>query len=247
MSDSLIARRLPDLSENLEWNLVLREERSAVWIDGNKYTPIPDRFQTISDSNVLAIGVTSNNAPRNWYTGGFVSKFENISPSSTSVFNGVMESFNKKMRLHSLNLVVFPKLEDNWILRLSTPKWFSHVLWEVWRYDGRDLDLMDSMNSQWVLLDLIPPSIPYAWVFALPSYTKDFFGKVHLKGVVNNLFSLPQSIAYLPEGYRPNSQLSFSTASSGVSGRIDVQADGLIIAYGGDSFISLDGVSFDVV
>jgi hypothetical protein len=91
--------------------------------------------------------------------------------------------------------------------------------------------------------------------FNTVAFYKDPTGVVHLRGVVMN--SCPFTVALplgigpvftLPVGYRPPAEELFLTERNDGPGRLDVQADGKLVATGGSlasgGWISLDGLSF---
>jgi hypothetical protein len=105
------------------------------------YAPIQPIGSTIRDSYVLLVGVESANAPQRWYTGGWANQLLLFRPSSTTSFIPVVQNHSHRLRLHQLNLCVFPKLLQPWLLDLRFPTWLKQVDVEVWKYDGRDYDL----------------------------------------------------------------------------------------------------------
>jgi len=100
------------------------------------------------------------------------------------------------------------------------------------------------------------------------AYTKDAFGFVHLKGVVQCVrggytadpnpceVATPDNVIFvLPTGYRPAETSVFPSASNETAtpdkdtfARIDISADGNVVAITGTptSFMSLDGITFRV-
>lgn len=242
--DNFSNRRLPDLNENLEWNLVIRESKSVIWNDTTHYTPIPDRFVNISGSNVLAIGVSSDNIPKSWYTGGFVSQLQNVSPSSTSIFNSVMQSYNQKVRLNNLNLIAFPKLNSDWILRLSTPKWFKNVTWEVWRHDGRDIDLFTNPSHDWVDLEMINGATAIQGGWPNPGVCINERGLVEFRGAVFVSQLTNNTIAVLPEQFRPMFHKSLYFHSDEALCAAYVIYSGELQILGNHNYVILDDVTF---
>lgn len=84
------------------------------------------------------------------------------------------------------------------------------------------------------------------------AYRKDKMGLVHLRGTVSQLAGIPvraDVIAVLPEGYRPQRNQIFETASQGdVPGQITIGPDGRIVWVAGAAtdadFVTLNGVTF---
>lgn len=155
-------RQFPDFFDSLEWNLVARVGLQAQQIDAKSYQPIPRQTYVIQNSSVLIIGVKSATAQPNWVTGGWASQVIPFSPSSTSSFIAATRTEQKRLKLDSLNLTVFPKLSDVWFLEVATPHWFMSTFLEIWRYDGQDLDQFvkfEQVSADLLhLTQLIPPS-----------------------------------------------------------------------------------------
>jgi hypothetical protein len=143
MSDRLF----PDFADTLEWNLVAR----ASYIAPNTPTPVlnrlPNRQFLIENSYVVMIGTRSDGARSYWQTGCWASQLLPFLPSSTSDYVAAVQSSKRWVRLRTLNLLIFPKLIDTWILDLAFPYWLPDVSIEVWRYDGRDIDQFQRFNE----------------------------------------------------------------------------------------------------
>lgn len=93
------------------------------------------------------------------------------------------------------------------------------------------------------------PTLLNSWVnFGAPynsaGYYKDPFGIVHMRGMLANGV-MGSTMFNLPIGYRPMAQEVFPAISGNTIGRIDVAPYGdVIMTFGANSFISLDGMSF---
>lgn len=84
----------------------------------------------------------------------------------------------------------------------------------------------------------------------VPGYWKDPHGVVHLRGLVRS-GTVGQAIFTLPAGYRPVAREVFSVVSQATGSsslavsRCDVTSAGEVLPItGGNSFFSLDGISF---
>jgi hypothetical protein len=92
--------------------------------------------------------------------------------------------------------------------------------------------------------------VNYGGVFSTPAYYKDSRGQVYLKGLIKNGTIVPNVLLFtLPAGYRPSETLIFDAttyaASSYVVGRVDINSLGEVrFVSGGNTFFSLDGISF---
>jgi Tfp pilus assembly protein PilE len=104
-----------------------------------------------------------------------------------------------------------------------------------------DADTLDL----WTDISLQNSWANYAAGYNTAQFTKTSSGRVFLKGLVR-YGANGSIIGQLPQGYRPAGRLVFQTNTSpNVSGRIDVDASGNIIAYSANTaWISLDSVSF---
>lgn len=99
----------------------------------------------------------------------------------------------------------------------------------------------------------------YGSGYTTAAFTKDAFGFVHLKGLVdcNDEFggvpkcSAAGPIFVLPAGYRPSERSIFPSVTyngSYLPGRVDVDVNGQVIMVNGysEDFVSLDGITFPV-
>lgn len=83
-------------------------------------------------------------------------------PSSTSEFTAVQNSFKRSLRLGVLNLLILPKIAAPYILELSFPKWLEDVTFEVWSYDGRDVDAFTRFDQVQTDLQRIEQKIDFS-------------------------------------------------------------------------------------
>ena len=134
-------RRLPDIDNSLEWNLVDRSTYEAVENGDGSYTPIPPKTWILEDTYTLMIGVKSTMASPAWYTGGWAAQRLLMIPSSTTEFTANVQTCNFRLKLGVLNLCNFPKHQSTWMLYLKIPKWIKQATVEIWRYDGTDQDV----------------------------------------------------------------------------------------------------------
>jgi len=109
---------------------------------------------------------------------------------------------------------------------------------------GGLLTSVDSLHTPTLLNSWVYFGAPYS----TPAYYIDPFGRVFLKGLIKN-GTLTDAAFQLPAGYRPNEYLINSTVSfDGVNivvSRVDVDISGNVIPYfGGNTWFSLNGVSF---
>lgn len=151
------SRFIPDIGSNLEWDLVARATYAAVENGDGTYKPIPAKQFLIQGSYVLMIGIKTELAPANWYTGGWASQRLLTSPSSQSEFTADVQTCSFRLKRGQLNLCLFPKHQPTWLLGLRFPHWLKNITVEVWRYDGRDLDVFTT-GAIAVVPNIIPQS-----------------------------------------------------------------------------------------
>jgi len=96
------------------------------------------------------------------------------------------------------------------------------------------------------------PSFSNSWVnfggsLSNAGYYKDPLGRVHLRGSVKS-GTAGTSIFTLPSGYRPAADRVFAVDANGAHCQLTVTSSGTVVpaAGGGNTQISLDGVSFEV-
>lgn len=83
--------------------------------------------------------------------------------------------------------------------------------------------------------------------FQLAAYRKSPAGRVHLRGLVQRSGGAGTTIAVLPVGYRPRLSCIFYQYDSAGGVRVDVNAAGGIVYFGGAGAVdvSLEGIEFD--
>ena len=140
-------RRLLDIQDGLEWNLVIRETYQVQRIDDRSYNPIPPRSLFIENSSVIMIGLRNSKAEAHWYLGAWLEMRLPLSPSSTTEFMALVTASNRRLRLGGLNLVILPKLMPSCLIELKFPYWHEEMLVEVWRYDGRDVGFLEALSE----------------------------------------------------------------------------------------------------
>lgn len=132
-------RRLPGLTDGLNWDLAHRASYQATEVGNGTYRPIEAVTKIITGSHVVLVGVKARGILLHWKTGGWASQNLLTLPASTSEFTAFVKTDSKWLALSQLNLCVFPKLMDTWALRVDIPRWLKDVTVEVWRYDGEDV------------------------------------------------------------------------------------------------------------
>lgn len=77
------------------------------------------------------------------------------------------------------------------------------------------------------------------------AFWRDPLGWVYLRGLIKN-GAVGSAAFTLPPGFRPPLRETFVTISNGAVGRVDVQADGLVIpqAPSNNTYVSLAGIRF---
>ena len=84
--------------------------------------------------------------------------------------------------------------------------------------------------------------------YSLSGYRKSPLGRVELRGLVERLSGTDDVIFTLPVGYRPSKKKTFVALGSIGAGQVTIATDGTITYdSGGDSFFSLEGITFDTV
>ena len=114
-------------------------------------------------------------------------------------------------------------------------------------------DYLTTPDANWVVVAANgnpQPSFMNGWVnynggYQTAAFYKDALGIVHLKGLVTGgTFGAETAIFQLPVGYRPSLRLLIANQSNQTIGRVDVRADGYVIANVGSGWFSLDNIHF---
>lgn len=140
-------RQLPDFLDPIEWNLVARASYTAPETPTPYLNRLPLRSYLIQNSHALIFGLESQSARSNWDTGAWCYQLIPFLPSSTSNFPAAVQAGGHRLRLRRLNFVMFQRLSDQWVLEVQFPYWLNDVSVEIWRYDGRDIDLFQRSDE----------------------------------------------------------------------------------------------------
>lgn len=153
-----------DLSNSLNWDLVVRKTYQVKWISETQFHAIPDQSFTL-DNRLLMVGVKCSKAQETWWLGARLSQRLLTLPSSTSEFVAAVEVCRKRCRLNALTLVEFPMLGVSpYLLIVEFPYWFEDAYLEIWKYSGIDSDshtealkrIEEKLNSRQLNVEFIP-------------------------------------------------------------------------------------------
>ncbi len=135
-------RSFPQIDDRLEWNLVQRRSLTGTQQVGPRgkvfYAYATQSF--LIDSYMVMVGCDNPKALSTWYLGMWATMLLPITPSYTTNYVSAVSAHRDIVRLGILNLLIFPKLIKPWILELKIPSWHELMNFEVWRYDGEDID-----------------------------------------------------------------------------------------------------------
>ena len=103
----------------------------------------------------------------------------------------------------------------------------------------------DSADPVWNQLVMANGWVRYDTTWSTPRFTKGLDGIVVVTGLVRS-GTTGTVIGTLPPGYRPTARLIMNAVANGASARVDIAANGDIIAMAGTSaaWTSLDNISF---
>jgi hypothetical protein len=143
---------LLQLADPLVWNLALKGEFRATRVGGTRI-PIPNQSFT-SPTNLLWVGIGSEDALPTWYTAGWVAvRVPLARVDSGSNFIGDMEVYQTRIGLSRPKLMHWKAYEPTpYKGSIAFPKYFNHVYFEVYWYDGPDLasygQKLDEINAK---------------------------------------------------------------------------------------------------
>ncbi len=105
----------------------------------------------------------------------------------------------------------------------------------------------NKVQEAWITPTLINGWVSFGGAEDVPTYYKDNFGNVKLRGVVKS-GTLSVSMFKLPIGYRPAKNKYFAVISNNVPGFVLIDPYGGVIPLAGTSnvFVALDSISFKV-
>jgi hypothetical protein len=126
----------------------------------------------------------------------------------------------------------------------------SATMTETMRIKGNgDVNITGKINNE----AFIAPTLLNSWVnydvpngYAAAGYYKDKENLVHLRGLIKDGNSAASTILFtLPVGYRPSTIQIFAAVNGNGFSRVDVYPSGnVLILSGGNSYLSLDGITF---
>lgn len=130
-------RILPDIANPEQWQLLTR--RSLVGIpNGRRYYYPPQKVDI--PTYVCMVGVKNPEALDTWFVGAWASVLLPITPASGTGYPAAVDVARRNISLGQFNLVTAPKLVAPWQLQLTFPPWHQLINFEVWAYQGEDLD-----------------------------------------------------------------------------------------------------------
>jgi hypothetical protein len=144
-------RQFPDLLNQSKWVLLSK----GSYQKPQNLDRIPAPTFLVVDSHVLVIGVATANSLPTWFTGGWATQFLSFVPGVGSDFPVAIVASRQRLRLGSLNLLIFPDLSSQWTLEVTFPEWFVTASLEIWRYDGADTSSLDQLALAAEQLDRI--------------------------------------------------------------------------------------------
>lgn len=107
--------------------------------------------------------------------------------------------------------------------------------------------IKNGVITSWTALTLLNGWENYGFEFYNCQYRKSVDGRVYLRGLVKS-GTVGSVIATLPLGFRPERTELFGIHAGGIAGRVDVRNNGEIhFIAGNNSYVQLDGLSFDAV
>ncbi|MEM9544299.1 MAG: hypothetical protein AAGA60_33070, partial [Cyanobacteria bacterium P01_E01_bin.42] len=117
------------------------------------YIPIAEQFCPIlPESHVLAVSARSDTAKPTWFWAGWCYQRLNIGVTPGGSFDTYGDPRRSSVEL-GLNLLVFPKLTDDYVISFFPPKWFRDIEYIVWQFtrptDSNDCtQLIQAQNEQ---------------------------------------------------------------------------------------------------
>lgn len=98
------------------------------------------------------------------------------------------------------------------------------------------------------------PTLLNSWVnygsgYAPVGFYRDPLAKIYLRGRIKSGTATAGTVLFtLPSAYRPSGRLSFSVASNGAFGQVDVLTNGdVTIQVGSNTWLALDGIQFPAI
>lgn len=113
--------------------------------NGARYLPIPSQtLSIVSDSPIIAAKAQSDEALRNWQTGGWLTPLYDL--SSTNLLEVRANRYSVPLRF--TRLIVVPDFALTFQLRFDAPKWLKEVRLDIWQYIGPIDDSTEKLIRQ---------------------------------------------------------------------------------------------------
>jgi len=154
-----------DVAADGAWSKIYEETKDIVRTGPTSYLPIaPIEIPFLLESNIIAIGTSSDSAKPTWWLGGTV-----IQKVDTTVVGGSIELHREKAQLNKVKMLVLPKYTETFKIEFQVPPWIEDLTLAVWEFQGfssdAQIDQIEAARAQLTTLD--------AKLNALPEQIKD--------------------------------------------------------------------------
>ena len=143
---------MPQFANSNNWDLISNGNITASLVNPNEpyHIPInPISISTLIETPTIAIFTETTNPKSTWKCGGWVAA--NIVSGLIVGGNADTEIARRYLQLEKINIVRFPRLSNNFALKLFVPSWFKYFSWTIWEYIGEgfaDLEgKLDNLES----------------------------------------------------------------------------------------------------
>lgn len=118
------------------WEKIYEETKNIVSVGDTSYIPIaPIEVPFLLESNIIAIGTSSESAKPTWWLGGTV-----IQKVDTTVVGGSIELHREKAQLNKVRMFVLPKYTETFKIEFQVPPWIQDLTLAVWEFQGSSSD-----------------------------------------------------------------------------------------------------------
>lgn len=144
-----MSQPLLDLQSSGVWSQIYNEQRDAVQVADNFWSPLPAfEIGFLLEKHVLAVRCLSTTAKPHWRFAGTLSQRFQIGTGGVVSPLPTVTGSARRLRLNRTELIRFPKLTTNYELLFEPPHWLKDLRLTIWEYNGFDSDTTEEMLTK---------------------------------------------------------------------------------------------------
>ena len=144
-----------DLATVGAWELTYYQKHTGNLQNRRIRAPLiePIELPYLTDKHIFLVGATSLKAKPSWLRAGyFYQQIDGIHVDDTLIFEGLGQvpttevDFTRRLiKLNAIELVIFPKITNDYRLRFEALPWIEEITIGVWEYVGTESDSTEDL------------------------------------------------------------------------------------------------------